>query len=159
MFLDAISRSFVHVQDGQATLGMPFPSTSTDWPIIAPRRDYGKWVMGLFEAGSAANGAYVNAISAWTTPGDVVAAISKNANREVVFSSVPNEIYTSIMKQATGDMVGLELSETMQLIGGWNYYGKGMREKQAESDRWLLKGAELISYEKWAEENGPFKYE
>ena len=64
MFGDALTR-MTRVNDGQATLNMPFPSDSVPWPLIFPRLDYGKWVMGAFEAGEAANGVYVNAISEW----------------------------------------------------------------------------------------------
>lgn len=157
-FGDALTR-MTRVHEGQAVLMMPFPSDSIAWPLIFPRRDYGKWVMGAFEAGEKANGAFVNAISTWTTPQEVVAAITKNANRDVKFNPTPADVYTGIMTQAMGEVVGPELSETMQLIGGWNYYGKGAKEAQKESDKFLLQGADLQSYEDWAKENGPFKYE
>ena len=158
MFGDALPR-FVNVQEGQAMLGMPFPNDEVEWPLIFPRRDYGKWVMGAFEAGEKANGKFINAVSTWTTPKEVVAAIGKNANCEVKFATLPPQVYTGIMQGLRGEMVGLELSETMQLIGGWNYYGKGMKAKQAESHEFLLKDADLIDFERWAGENGPFKYE
>lgn len=158
MFGDILTR-MVNVQNGVAALSMPFPNDSVAWPLIMPRRDYGKWVMGAFEAGSDADGKYINAVSTWTTPKQVVAAISKHANTDVKFNALPAEVFTGIMQQVRGEMVGLELSETMQLIGGWNYYGQGMEEKQKESERFLLKDADLISYERWADENGPFKFE
>lgn len=158
MFGDSLT-NFVQVYEGQAALSMPFPTDSSPWPLIFPRKDYGKWVMGAFEAGEKLNGAYVNAISTWTTPKKVVEAITKNANRTVSFNSLPADVYTGIMKQVSGDMVGLELSETMQLIGGWTYYGKGAEKSQGESDKYLLQGAELTSYEQWAKDNGPYKYE
>ncbi|KAK5165933.1 uncharacterized protein LTR77_008857 [Saxophila tyrrhenica] len=158
MFGDSLTR-MTRVHEGQAALSMPFPSDSIAWPLIFPRRDYGKWVMGAFEAGESANGAFVNAVSTWTTPKEVVAAITKNANRDVAFNALPGNVFTSIMQQAMGEVVGEELSETMQLIGGWNYYGKEAEKSQGDHDKFLLKDAELSSYEQWAKENGPFKYE
>jgi hypothetical protein len=158
MFIDFTGRA-PKVRDGQATLTMPFPNDSVNWPFILPRRDFGKWVMPLFEGGKEADGVYVDAVSTWTTPKEVVEALSKNANREVKFNPVSGEAFTQIMKGVSGDVVGVELSETMQLIGGWNYFGKDAYGKREEMKKWLLPGADLLSYEQWAQENGPFTYE
>ena len=157
MFIDVLARG-VQVHDGQAVLSMPFPSDDIAWPLIQPRRDNGKYVMGLFEGAIKANGVYVHAVSTWTTPKDVVAALSQNANRQVTFKTASPEAYQEALAKNTGDVVAKELTETMQLIGGYNYYGKGEEKNQSKHNEWLLKDAETISYPQWAKENGPFKY-
>lgn len=145
MFLDMMTRQ-VQVRDGKATLNLPFPNEEIAWPLIAPRRDYGKFVMGLFEGESSANGAKVHAVSTWTTPKDVVAAISQNSNREVTFNPLPADVFSSILEKAQGPVMAAELTETMRLIGEYNYYGKGEEKNQSKHDKWLLKDAETISY-------------
>ena len=158
MFITEVAKQ-VQVQDGQAALGFPFPSGDIAWPLIQPRRDLGKYVMGLFEGGSSANGVKVHAISTWTTPKDVAAALTQNSNADVKFNPVPAEMFNGILEKKMGPVIAQELTETMRLIGEYNYYGKGEEKNQSEHNKWLLKGAETMSYSEWAKENGPFKYE
>ena len=158
MFIDVIARS-VQVNDGQASLSMPFPSDDVPWPLIHPRRDFGKYVVGVFEGGSSANGVKVHAVSTWTTPKDLVATLSQNSNREVSFNPVPADDYSKVLEKARGAVIAQELTETMRLIGEYSYYGKGEEKNQTKHDKWLLKDAERISYPQWAKENGPFRYE
>lgn len=145
MFIDLAARQ-VQVRDDKASLSMPFPDDGVAWPLIAPRRDYGKYVVGLFEGGSNANGAKVHAVSTWTTPKDVVAALSENSNREVTFNTMPTDVYHGILEKAQGAVLAAELTETMRLIGEYNYYGKGEEKNQDKHNKWLLKDAETISY-------------
>ena len=53
------------VQDGVPTLALPFPSEDMAWPVLDPRRDTGKFVMGLFEGASSANGIKVHGATTW----------------------------------------------------------------------------------------------
>ena len=158
MFIDAMARQ-VNVRDGQAALSFPFQSLDTPWALIEPRRDLGKYVMGLFEGGSSANGVKVNAVSTWSTPKEVAAALSKESNREIAFNLVPAEMFEGILKARMGEVVAKELTETMLFAGDYSYYGVGEEKNQAEHDKWLIKGADKISYPQWAKENGPFHYE
>ena len=157
MFIDATGN--VQVMDGKAALGFPFPNVDIAWPLIQPRRDGGKYVMGLFEGGSSANGVKVHGVSTWTTPKEVVAALSKESGREVHFNLVPPQVFIGILAQKMGPEVGLELTETQQLIGEYSYYGKGEEKNQSVHNKWLLPGAETISYAQWAKEKGPWKFE
>ena len=158
MFIDVPS-SMTSVQNGTPTLAMPWPNENVAIPVLDPRPDGGKWVMGLFEGGSVANGVRVQGISAWTTPKKVVAALSKAAGQEVAFYAVPVDEFTKILTGKMGPNVGRELSEMFEFIGEYSYYGKGTEKQQAEDDKWLLKGAKLESYEEWAEKHAPKKYE
>ena len=91
MFID-FTKNQVKEVDGKPTLSMPFPSENIAWPLIDIRRDGGKFVMGIFEAGATANGARVHAVSTWTTPKEVVAALSKVAGQEDGRSAVGSTI-------------------------------------------------------------------
>jgi hypothetical protein len=147
--------SNVKAFNGTPTLNMPFPSDNVDWPLLEPRSDYGKYVVGVFEAGSKADSVYVNAVSTWTTPKEVVKALSEVSGKDVVFNKVPAEVFAGFLPEA----VRQELLETMLLIGDYNYYGPGTKEKQQESDKWLLPGAKTLSFEEWAKSAGPWTFE
>jgi hypothetical protein len=157
MFIEALARA-VQVRDDQAALSYPFPSTDIPWPLLAPRRDLGKYVMGVFEGGSSANGMKVHAVSTWTTPKEVVASLSKESNREVAFNLVSADMFYGFLEPKMGEIVASELMETMRFVGEYSYYGIGEEKNQAEHDKWLIKGADKISYPQWAKEHGPFMY-
>lgn len=151
----SFAKSQIRSVNGTPTLSMPFPSDSIAWPLIDPRRDGGKWVMGLFEGGKRANGVHVHGVSAWTTPKDVVSAVGSEAGRDVVFKPISKEVFGSFLPEKVRD----ELTETMLLVGDYNYYGKGADTQQAEHDKWLVAGApEKISFAQWAKENGPWTF-
>jgi len=140
--------------NGVPTLSMPFPSDSIAWPLIEPRRDMGKYVMGVFEGGAAANGARVHAVSTWTTPKEVVESLSKASGKKVEFKPITAELFASFLP----DAIRNEITETMLLVGDYNYYGKDAKDKQAENDKWMLSGSDKISYSKWAEQSAPFNW-
>ena len=110
--------------------------------------------MGLFEGGDKANGVQVNAVSTWTSPKEIVAAISKATGQEVIFNPISAELYGSFLPEN----IRAELVETLLLVGNYNYYGQGAEKKQQESDKWLLPGVDRISYEQWAAESGPWTF-
>lgn len=157
MFIEGTGN--VRVQNGTPTLAFPFPNEDIAWPLLQPRLDTGKYVMGIFEGGSKANGVEVQGVSAWTTPKKVVAALGKASGQNVVFYPMPADMFEGIMTQARGAQVGKELTEMFQLIGEPGYYGKDAEKDQKDSDKWLLPGAKTISYEEWAEKYGPKKFE
>lgn len=149
-------KSQVKLLDGIPTISLPFPSDDIAWPLFVPQHDTGMFVMGLFEGGAAADGAHAHAVSAWTTPKEVVDVVSKEAGREVRFNAIPTEVYQSFFPDET---LGKEMMETMRLVGEYSYFGKGQEKKQDESDRWLLPGAQKMGLEQWVKANGPWKWE
>ncbi|KAK4541446.1 hypothetical protein LTR36_008047 [Oleoguttula mirabilis] len=153
MFINFV-KSQIQAINGTPMLNMPFPSESIAWPLIDPRRDGGKWVMGLFEGGSSANGVKVHAASTWTTPKEVVAAVGMEAGQEVVFNAIPKDVFAGYIPENIRD----EITETMLLVGDFSYYGKGAEKQQSEHDKWLVPGTEPISFEQWVKENGPWKF-
>ena len=115
--------------------------------------------MGLFEGGKDADGVKAHAVSTWTTPKEVVAALSKESGKEVVFKSVSEQDIVNAFVPKTGETVAKELAETFRLIGEYSYYGIGEEKNQKEHNKWLVKGAEPASFPQWAKENGPWKFE
>jgi len=157
MFIEPVARG-VQVRDGQASLSFPFPSLDIPWPLMAPRRDVGKYVMGAFEGGSNANGVKIHAVSFWTTPKEMAASLSENSNREVAFNLVSPDMFEGFLKPSQGEVVAKELVETLRFLGEYSYYGIGEEKNQAEHDKWLIKGAEKITAPQWAKEHGPFTF-
>lgn len=153
MFID-FAKGQINNVDGKPTLAMPFASDIA-WPLLEPKRDGGKFVMGLFEGGATANSVNVHGVSTWTTPNEVVAALSKESGKEVVFKTLPPDVFAGFLPEA----IRSELLETMLLVGGYSYYGKGEEKNQEDvHDKWLIKDADLISYPQWAHENGPWVF-
>lgn len=154
MFLNALQSQIRRGADGKAALTMPFPSDDIAWPLIDPKRDAGKYVVGLFEGGSAANGVKVHGVSTWTTPREIVDVLGKQSGQDVVFNAVPADVFAGFLPEHLQD----ELLETMLLVGDHSYYGKGEEKKQERSAKWLIKDASLPSFDQWAQENGPWKW-
>ena len=142
---------------GQAKLLMPFAepsSTDATWPVIDPRADAGKYIVGLFEGGTRANGVKVQAVSTWTCSHDLLAAISREAGKEVQFQAVtPEEL-----EAALPENVSREITETMLLVGKYEYYGKGSVHDQADSDAWLVKGSTVSSLKDVVAAGGPWRF-
>jgi hypothetical protein len=152
-------KSQITTLDGRPTLIMPFqvpdPNTKS-FPLIDPRADSGKYIMGLFESGPKANGARVHAVSAWTSPKELLEAISKASGVDVGFKGVkPDEIQGIL---GWPDFVVNELKETMLLVGNYSYYGKGEEQNQGKHDEWLLPGTRTVGLEEAVESVGPWKF-
>ena len=148
MFITYV-KSLVKVVDGTPTLTLPYPSDSIAWPLLDPRRDSGKYVMGQFEAGSKVDGFAVHGVSAWTTPKDVVTALSEASGKDVVFKTIPADVFAGFLPEA----VRYELLETQLLIGDYSYYGKGEEKNQAKHNEWLVPDADLIDVKRWSQEH------
>ena len=116
--------------------------------------------MGAFEAGSAADGVFLQGTSAWATPSEIAAAFTKvgNAGGEVKFAQVPRDMYKGFLTPHMGEKGGEELTQNMELIGGWDYFGKGTKAKQSESERFLLQGSKLVSVEEFVKAGAPWKF-
>ena len=141
--------------EGVPNMIMPFtPSdlTSSTWPVLDPRADCGKYVVGLFEGREGADGVRVNGVSVWTSPRQLLAAITENAKKEVIFKPVsPKDLLASLP-----DNIASEITETMLLVGEYNYYGKGSETRQNESDEWLFKGTKPQSLEQVVQGGEPW---
>lgn len=146
MFMDVV-KQITQETDGVLSLSLPFPDPEIPWPLLSPSRDSGKYVIGLFAAGGSANGVKVQGVSTWTTPRKVVETLQKVTGKKADFNSLSPEAYEGYLPEETR----VDLSEMMQWIGESSYYGKGSKEQQAESDTWLIKDAQLTTWDKFVE--------
>lgn len=146
MFMDVI-KEIIQEADGALALSLPFPDPDIPWPLLSPSRDSGKWIVGLFEGGVAANGMEIQAVSAWTTPSQVMETLERCTGKPAKFNSISVEAYEAYLPQE----VRADMSDMMQWIGEASYYGKDSEQKQAESDRWLLEGAQLTTWKTFVE--------
>lgn len=141
--------------DGSPKLIMPFElkdENSHNWPVLDARADSGKYVMGLFQGGAAANGVHVAAVSTWTSPAELLKAVSEASGTQVTFQMVPQkEIAASLPSN-----IASELTETMLLVGNYQYYGPGTEKQQEQNDKWLLKGSKVTDFKKIVENAGPW---
>jgi hypothetical protein len=135
---------------GVPTLSLPWNAEKTWVPMLDIQRDTGLFTMGLIEAGTAANGKFVHGVSEWMHPGQVADELSKIKGREIKFQEVPASV-ESISK--IGNKIAEELQENMLLIRDYSYYGKGTEKEQAESDKFLVKGAQKQTFKYFAEHN------
>ena len=133
---------------GVPTLTLPWNAETTWVPMLDIQRDTGLFTMGLIEAGQSANGVYVQGVSEWVHPQEFVDQVSKATGKDLKFVEVPATV-GSISK--IGNKIAEELQENMILIRDYSYYGKGTEKKQAESDKFLVKGSKKITFKEFAE--------
>ncbi|KAB8235413.1 NmrA/HSCARG family protein [Aspergillus alliaceus] len=135
MFLSFLP-NLIRKRDGTPTMILPFPSDSISWPFIDPPQDGGKYVLGLFEGGSAANGVQVNAVSCWTTPKELASALTKDSGREVALEIVDPETFA----REFPENIAAELTETLRIVGEFSVYGRNEEQNLAKHDKWLVEG-------------------
>lgn len=153
MFVDAVNGMIKDHGQGP-TLSLPFPDENIPTPRLAPRRDTGKYVMGLFEAEDQANGVEVQGVSFWSTPKKMVTELSEHVGKEVHFNSIPGEVFASFLPEAIRE----DLTDMMLWIGEDSYYGLGSEKKQGESDKFLVKDADLQSWNEYVKAGGPWTF-
>ena len=143
--------------DGGLSMIMPFSQSQSDsktWPVIDPRADGGKYIVGLFEGGEAADGVSVHAVSAWTSSKELLATISREVGREVRFGAIsPSEL-----RAALPENIAYEISETMLLVGNYSYYGNGEEKNQDQNDQWLFKGTATTPLEQVIKNSAPWTF-
>ncbi|KAF2236091.1 NAD(P)-binding protein [Viridothelium virens] len=145
--------------EGRLSMIMPFSlsgsdSTSPSWPVVDPREDSGKYIIGLFEGGKDADGVSVHAVSAWSSPKELLAAISREVEKEVNFAAVsPDELSASLPEN-----IAHEITETMLLVGNFSYYGRGEEKNQDQSDEWLVKSTKTMGLEQLVQRKGPWNF-
>ena len=145
--------------EGKLSMIMPFPlsgndGTTANWPVIDPRVDGGKYIMGLFEGGKDADGIHVQGVSTWTSPNEMLANIRKEAGTDVTFKAVSK----GELIAALPENIAYEIVETMLLVGSYSYYGVGQDKKQEQSDRWLYKGTKTIELDTVVKNGGPWSF-
>ena len=144
--------------DGVPALAAPW-KPDTPLALIDIRRDTGKYVLGALEAGAAADGKWIQGVSEWSTPRAVVDTLTQVAGTTVKFQEVPRDVFKGFLSPKLGDFGAEELTQNMELIRDFSYYGKGTEKHQAESDRFVAKGLSLTSFADFAQQDGPWKWD
>ncbi|KAM0719761.1 hypothetical protein Q7P37_003894 [Cladosporium fusiforme] len=152
MFIDVPKTSINDMGQGP-TLAQPYPDENIPIPLLNPRKDSGKYVMGLFEADDAANGVAVQGVSTWTTPKKLVTEAGQYLGKEVKFASIPGEVFATFLPEAIRE----DLTDMFLWVGEESYYGLGSEKKQGESEKFLIKDADLYTWPRFLEETGPWK--
>lgn len=156
MFFSFIENLIRGGQDNDPHLTLPVSSESALWPFIDPPRDGGKYIMGLFEAGSKSNGVRVNAVSCWTTPRELVATLSKEGGKNVALKTISPEVFAKDFP----DNISGQLTETLIMAIEHGVYGRGEIENQDDHDKWLVAGSDSkITLQEWVQQNGPWTFE
>ena len=144
--------------DGSLTYAAPY-GADANLPLIDIRGDTGKYVLGAFEAGASADGIRIQGTSQWVTPSQVAEIFSTSSGAgDVKFVQIPRDVYKGFLTPTMGEHAGEELTQNMELIGGWDYFGKGTKEKQAESEKFVLQGTKLTSLEGFVKGKAPWKF-
>jgi len=121
MFFSFIENLIRGGQDGTSHLTLPVSSDTLKWLFIDPPRDGGKFIMGLFEAGKKANGAQVHAVSAWTTPRELVETLSEESGKTVELKLIPADGFS---KDSPDNITG-QSTETLLMAIENGVYGSG----------------------------------
>lgn len=144
-FLQNFSTMLRKGDDGSFSITLPI-DPSARLPMIDVQADTGKWVAGIFEAGAAANGKKVQAVSFWTDMQSFSSDLGKAIGAKVAYNNVPADVFKSFLPEAIAE----ELTENMKLMDQYSYYGKNTEQQQPESDAFLLKDATLATVDSWA---------
>ncbi|KAK5269449.1 hypothetical protein LTR99_006883 [Exophiala xenobiotica] len=149
-FMSNLTQQFQPDKEGTGvvTLSQPWNPTETWVPMLDIQRDTGLFTAGLFEAGSKANGVFVQGVSEWVHPKDITDQLSQITGREVKFVEKPASVESAAQ---LGNKIAEELTQNMILIRDYSYFGKGSEKKQGESDEFLLPGAKRNTWKAFAQ--------
>lgn len=112
------------------------------------QKDTGSFTVGLLEAGAQANGVFVQGVSEWMHPKDITDQLSQLTGREVKFVEQPASVESAAN---LGNKIAEELAQNMILIRDYSYFGKGSQDKQEQSDKFLVSGAQKNTWKKFAQ--------
>ncbi len=147
-FMTNLTTSVKPAEDGSGNyaISLPWDPEKTWVGMIDIRADTGKFVVGLWEAGKEADGKYVQGVSEWVHPNQIVAEISKATGKTVEW----NQTEMSVEIADTLPKIPAELMENMLLIRDYSYFGNGAERKQDESDKFFLKGEKKEAWKQFA---------
>ena len=143
--------------DGGLSLAAPW-KPDTKLALVDITADAGKYVLGAIEAGAEANGQWLQGVSVWSTPQAACEVLSKAAGETVKFQEIPRDMFKGFLEPKMGEHGAEDLTENMELIRDYSYYGVGTEKKQAEFDKFVAKGENLTSFEEYVARDGPWKF-
>jgi uncharacterized protein YbjT (DUF2867 family) len=141
-------------QDGVPTITLPWDGDGTQVALFDSATDTGTFVAGILSQDpKTVNGKYIQAVSEWRTPNQIVETLSKAAGTQVKFQNVPEKVYQGFLPEK----IAKELTENMVLLRDYSYFGKGAEKDQAKTNE-VLDGAKTVTWEQFVESNGPWKW-
>lgn len=152
-----MTRSNPQVNGGTPTITLPWDAQKTQVPVFDPNVDTGTFVAAIIGSPSPSelDGKYIQAVSEWKTPAEIVAEMSEVIGQEVKFNSVPPEVFQSFIPGPTAE----ELTENMVLIRDYSYYGLGAEKKQPEDNKILeAVGLRPETFKGFVEKASPWKF-
>ncbi|KAJ9640703.1 hypothetical protein H2204_003332 [Knufia peltigerae] len=135
-------------ETGVIAISQPWKPSETWIPMLDIQKDTGFFTVGLLEAGAQANGVFVQGVSEWMHPKDITDQLSQLTGREVKFVEQPASVESAAN---LGNKIAEELAQNMLLIRDYSYFGKGAQDKQAQSDKFLVSGAQKTTWKKFAQ--------
>lgn len=140
-------------QSGVPTYAAPWNPSTSHVPMF-DTADTGKYVGGiLLQDPQSVNGKYINMVSQWRTPREIVDTISAVSGTKVEFRSVPAEVFQSFLPAPVAE----ELTENFVLVGEYSYYGPGAEQQQTEHDR-VLGDMTTTTWEDYIRTHGPWQW-
>ena len=141
---------------GLLVMAMPWNEKETQIPLFDVVADTGKYVTGALILGSAADGKFIQGVSQWSTPREIIDTISKVTGEDIAYQEITQEAWEGFLPLPP--YAQKELGENMTLIKDYSYYGKGTPSKQSESAVYIdvLKGPKLSTLADFVEANGPW---
>ena len=155
--IKSMTKANPQVNDGTPTLTLPWDPENTQVPLFDAAKDTGTFVGAIIGATNPAelDGKYIQAVSQWGTPSQIVSTVSKVIGREVKFNPVPEDVFVKFPLGPAAE----ELTENMVLIRDYSYYGKGADKNQAESDKILEPvGLKTESFEDFVKKSGTWDF-
>ena len=146
-FMSNLTTQVKPAEDGSGyAISLPWDPEKTWVGMIDIRKDVGKFVAGLWEAGSKADGVYVQGVSEWVHPSQIAEEVSKATGKDVKWDQ------TEMTVETTDQMpkIPAELMENMMLIRDFSYFGVGTEKKQDESDKFLAEGTTKETWKEFA---------
>ncbi|KAL6242147.1 hypothetical protein RBB50_011059 [Rhinocladiella similis] len=148
-FMSNLTRQFQPDKEtGVVTISQPWKPSETWIPMLDIQKDTGSFTVGLLEAGAQANGVFVQGVSEWMHPKDITDQLSQLTGREVKFVEQPASVESAAN---LGNKIAEELAQNMILIRDYSYFGKGSQDKQEQSDKFLVSGAQKNTWKKFAQ--------
>jgi len=141
-------------EDGTGlVMAMPIRATEARVPFIDVFGDSGKWVVGALEAGPAAtDGAVINGTSVWATMQELADTLERVSGKKTTYIYLEPAKFAAMLPEAART----EIAENMALADQYSYYGLDAEAKQAQSDKFLLKGTKKTSLEEYIKKEMPW---
>lgn len=152
-------KTAIKKQNGIPTFAVPWDLHETQVPMLDPGTDTGTYVAailaGSIEDTKALDGKSVRAVGEWCTPAQIVGTLKEKTGQDVQFKQIPADVYEGFLPKP----VAKDLTEMMEYIRDYSYFGKGSEKEQAENDKILQSvGLKPLNWEEFVVKNSPWEF-